>query len=550
MPGPPILFGADPRGGKGPLDGQGAMIEASQEGRAAVKPAAQPAGALVEFRNITKRFGATQALKGVSFSIMPGETLGLLGANGAGKSTLIKVLSGNFLRSSGEILIEGKPTEICSPIDARDCGIATVHQNIDDAVVFGMTVAENLLLDDLSTTDAPFFLNRRSLMNRAREVEQELGIKLPLSAQVEELSASGRQEVAIARAREASEAVILDEPTSTLSAREAEKLFAAAADLKRCGIAVLYVSHRMSEIKQLCDRAIVLRNGEIVSDHHSPVDTNTIATSILGDLILSTKHTIRRSQEKPVFVGNGLRVNPDFAPMDLSLRKGEVVGITGLVGAGKTELLEQIYGARPLVSGQMMLGGRPFQPRDAMDAMSRGVAMVREERAKQSIFPGESLVKHCSIGAMDFFSRYGFMVRRKEIAFTRDVIRDYGVKCPGFEAPIEALSGGNPQKLLVGRWLEHDWSVLILDEPFRVIDIGARGLISEALRTFSAHGSVVVSSSDPQEVVEVADRVLIMVEGVIVREVMADALSSEELSDIMSRVGGSHEESTIGSKVQ
>ncbi|MDQ1850795.1 sugar ABC transporter ATP-binding protein, partial [Gemmobacter fulvus] len=468
-----------------------------------------------------------------------------------GKSTLIKVLSGNFLRSSGEIMVEGQPTEIRSPIDARDCGIATVHQNIDDAVVFGMTVAENLLLDDFSTTETPFFLNRRSLMKRALEVEQKLGIQLPLSALVEDLSASGRQEVAIARALvKRPKLLILDEPTSTLSAREAAKLFAAVADLKKRGIAVLYVSHYMSEIKQLCDRAIVLRNGEIVSEHHAPLDTNAIATSILGDLVLTTKHTVRRSQEKPVFVGSGLRVQPDSAPMDLTLRKGEVVGITGLVGAGKTELLEQLYGARPLVSGQMMLGGRPFQPRDATEAMSRGIAMVPEERAKQSIFPGESLVKHCSIGTMDHFSRYGFMDGRKEIAFTRDVIRDYDVKCPGFDAPIEALSGGNQQKLLVGRWLEHDWSVLILDEPFRGIDIGARGLISEALRAFSAHGSVVVSSSDPQEVVEVADRVLIMVEGVIVREVMADALSSEELSEIMSQVSGSGDEDTIGGTVQ
>ncbi|GGI31329.1 MULTISPECIES: sugar ABC transporter ATP-binding protein [Bradyrhizobium] len=498
--------------------------------------------ALVEFRNITKRFGATQALKGVSFSIMPGETLGLLGANGAGKSTLIKVLSGNFLRTSGEILIEGERTEIRSPTEARDCGIATVHQNIDDAVVFGMTVAENLLLDDLSTADSPFFLNRRSVMDRAQQVQQKLGLKLPLEAPVEELSASGRQEVAIARALVKNpKLLILDEPTSTLSAREAEKLFEAVADLKRRGIAVLYVSHRMSESQQLCNRAVVLRNGQIVSEHQSPLDTNAIATSILGDLILSAKHVIRRSDQVPVFVGRGLRVRPDAVPVDLTFRKGEVIGITGLVGAGKTELLEQIYGAMPLVSGKMLLNDRPFKPRDAADALTRGVAMVPEERAKQSIFPGEGLAKHCSIGAMGFFSRYGFIDLHKEVAFTQDIIRDYNVKCPGWDAPIEALSGGNQQKLLVGRWLKHGWSLLILDEPFRGIDIGARGIISDALRAFSEYNSVVVSSSDPEEVVEVADRVLIMVEGAIAGEVMADALSSEELSEIMSRTGAARQ---------
>lgn len=498
-----------------------------------------PAEPLVEFRDITKRFGATLALKGVSFSIMPGETLGLLGANGAGKSTLIKVLSGIYPRTSGEILIEGSSAEIRTPVEARDCGIATVHQNIDDAVVFGMTVAENLLLDDLSTFDGPFFLNRRSIMNRARQIQEKLGLKLPLSAPVEDLSASGRQEVAIARALVKSpKLLILDEPTSTLSAREAEKLFAAVADLKRRGIAVLYVSHRMSEIEMLCDRAVVLRNGQIVSQHSAPLDTNAIATSILGDLILSTKHTVRRSTEAPVFVGRGMRVRADAPSIDLTFRRGEVVGLTGLVGAGKTELLEQIYGARPLVAGEMALNDKRFEPRDATDALARGVAMVPEERAKQSIFPGDSLIKHCSIGAMGFFSNFGFMDRSKETSFTRDVIRDYHVKCPGPDATMDALSGGNQQKLLVGRWLEHDWSLLILDEPFRGIDIGARGIISEALRKFSETRCVVVCSSDPQEVVEVADRVLIVVEGAIASDVMADALSSEELSEIMSRTNG------------
>lgn len=513
--------------------------------------AAASNGALVEFRNITKQFGATQALKGVSFSIVKGETLGLLGANGAGKSTLIKVLSGIFARSSGDILVEGQQKEIRSPIDARECGIATVHQNIDDAVVFGMSVAENLLLDDLSTSVTPLFLNRRNVMRRAVEVQEKLGLRLPLAAPVESLTASGRQEVAIARALvKDPKLLILDEPTSTLSAREAEKLFEAVADLKRRGIAVLYVSHRMSEIERLCDRAIVLRNGQIVSQHSHPLDTNAIAMSILGDLVLSTKHAVRRTTEKPVLVARGLRVRPDTAPVNLMLRKGEVVGITGLVGAGKTELLEQIFGAMPLVSGEMLLNDKPFKPRDAADALSFGVAMVPEERAKQSIFPGENLVKHCSIGNMEFFSRFGFMDRRKEIAFTRDVIRDYSVKCGGSDVAIEALSGGNQQKLLVGRWLKHGWSVLILDEPFRGIDIGARALISEALRAFSQHGSVVVASSDPQEVVEVADRVLIMVEGAIAREVMADGLSSEELSEIMSRAPGSNQHTAAGSMVQ
>jgi len=489
---------------------------------------------LVAFREITKRFGATQALKGVSFSIMPGETLGLLGANGAGKSTLIKILSGNLVCSSGDILIEGVPALIRTPLQARECGIATVHQNIDDAIVFGMSVAENLLLDDL--LKPPFFLNRRSLMRRAREIEEQFDFKLPLSAPIETLSASARQEVIIARALvKKPKLLVLDEPTSTLSARESEKLFAAVADLERRGIAVLYVSHRMSEIERLCDRAIVLRNGQIVSEHPAPLDTNAIAASILGDLVLASRHEIRHSRQKVVFSGSRLRVRPDSAPVDIEFRKGEVVGITGLVGAGKTELVEQICGAAPLISGTMVLNQRPWRPQDMTAALVSGVVMVPEERAKQSIFPGENLLRHCTIGMMGYFSRFGFMLRSREAAFARHVIDDYQVKCSGPDSRIEALSGGNQQKLLVGRWLRHAWSLLILDEPFRGIDIGARAIISNALRRFSETGCVVVCSSDPQEVIEVADRVLVMVEGVIARETMADTLDSEALSNIMSQ---------------
>jgi len=489
---------------------------------------------LVAFREISKHFGATRALRGVSFSIMPGETLGLLGANGAGKSTLIKVLSGNLACTSGDILIEGVRTPIRSPLQARECGIATVHQNIDDAIVFGMSVAENLLLDDL--LKPPFFINRRRLMHRAREIEEKLGLSLPLSAPVESLSASDRQELAIARALVKNpKLLILDEPTSTLSAREAEKLFAAVADFKRRGIAVLYVSHRMSEIERLCDRAVVLRNGQIVSEHPAPLDTRAIAGSILGHLVLSSRHEIRHPQHQAVFVGRGLRVRPDTAPIDIELRKGELVGITGLVGAGKTELLEQLCGAAPLISGTMALNQRPFRPRDIAAALADGVVMVPEERAKQSIFPGESLIKHCTIAMMGYFSRFGFMSRSRETAFAGDVIRDYQVKCPGPDAGMDALSGGNQQKLLVGRWLRHAWPVLILDEPFRGIDIGARAIISDALRRFSENACVIVCSSDPQEVMEVADRVLIMVEGTLARDTRADTLDAEQLSKIMSQ---------------
>ena len=499
---------------------------------------ADPArGALVEFRNITKTFGATRALRGVTFDIRAGETLGLLGANGAGKSTLIKTLAGVHRPTSGHIVIEGQECDFRFPDEARNAGIATVHQNIDDGVVFGMSVAENLLLDEIAKPGAKIFLNQREIVRRARKVQQELELDLPLTAPVEDLPPSRRQEVAIARELvKRPKLLILDEPTSTLSEPEAEKLFAAVRDLKRRGISILYISHRLSEVKLLCDRAVVLRNGLIVSEHQAPMETRDIAGSILGELVLSTNRGSRGGREEAARF-EGLRSKADAPEIGFAMRRGEVVGLTGLIGAGKTELLEQICGHRPMVSGHITLNRESYRPRDAADAMMKGVVMVPEQRALQAIFPSDSLWKHCSVGLMDFFNRFGFMERRREMAFAGDVIRDFRVVAPGSSAAIEDLSGGNQQKLLVGRWLTQKWNLIILDEPFRGIDIGARGLISRALREYSEEVPVLVCSSDPEEVIEVADRVLIMVDAAIVHEDLAANLTAESLAEIMSQAG-------------
>ena len=494
---------------------------------------------LVSIEALKKVFGATRALRGVTFEVYPGETVGLLGANGAGKSTLIKALAGIHKPTSGRILVEGKPQAFSFPDDARNAGIATVHQNIDDGVVFGMSVAENLLLDQIAKPGGGFFLNKRGVMARARAVQERLELDLPLDEPVENLTPSRRQEVAIARELAKNpKLLILDEPTSTLSEREAEKLFSAVQEFRRKGIAVLYISHRMSEIELLCDRAVVLRDGQIVSTHDAPMDRKAIASSILGDLVITTKHEVRIAQDVAVRVA-GLRARPDAAPVSFDVRRGEVLGLTGLIGAGKSEILEQITGHRPIGHGRVELGGQTATFRGVDDAMQKGVVMVPEERALQSIFPQTPVWHHCSIGLLGAFSAGGFMLRSKEVGFARDVIRDFKVKCSGPHADISDLSGGNQQKLLVGRWMQQPWKLLILDEPFRGIDIGARGLISEALRAYSEKVPVIVCSSDPEEVVEVADRVLIMVDGAISHEGRADELSASELAEIMARENGS-----------
>lgn len=504
-------------------------------GEALANPVGPATTSLVAIENITKTFGATRALRGVSMTVNASETVGLLGANGAGKSTLIKALAGFHAPTSGRIMVEGIERKFNFPDDARAAGIATVHQNIDDGVVFGMTVAENLMLDELATSSAPFFLRKRDILARAREVQQRLDLDLPLTSPVEDLPPSRRQEVAIAREiAKNPKLLILDEPTSTLSEREAERLFDAIGDLQRRGISILYISHRMSEVQHLCDRAVVLRDGRIVSEHEKPLDTREIASSILGELVLTTKHKARRPGEVALDVRD-MRAQPDSPAINFDVKRGEILGLTGLIGAGKTELLEQLCGHRGIVSGGFSLNGQDCRPRDVADALAQGIVMIPEQRALQSIFPTESLSRHCSIGMMGQFSSNGFMLRGREVAFTRDVIDKFKVVAPGHAAPIEALSGGNQQKLLVGRWLRRAWNLLVLDEPMRGIDIGARGLISQALRAYSENVPVILCSSDPEEVIEVADRTLIMVEGAIVHEGLAANLTAEALAEIMGR---------------
>lgn len=495
---------------------------------------ASGAAPLVQLIDVTRRFGATTALAGVSFDVGAAETVGLLGSNGAGKSTLIKILSGIFRPTSGNILVEGKPQDIESPVHAREQGIVTVHQNINDGVVFGMTVAENLLLEEFSRTTGGEWLTYRAIRRKARAMLDRLQMDLPLDVPVETLGASGRQEIAIARALvKKPKLLILDEPTSTLSAREAERLFARVASMQRDGVAILYVSHRMSEVERLCHRAVVLRNGQVVSIHAAPLDTRAIAQSILGELVLSAKHEPRAGEEQ-VLAGQGLRITPDGPAFDIALKRGEVVGLTGLVGAGKTELLEQLAGLRPLTDGSLTLNGRAYAPRDPSEAFARGIAMVPEERASQSLFPEQSVTDHTTIGLLKNFSRFGLMRRTAETRFAEQVIARFRVRCPGPLADIEALSGGNQQKVLVGRWLMDSRSLVILDEPFRGIDIGARAVISEALRRYSETTAVIVCSSDPEEVIDVADRVLVLVEGQIVREFRSDEVSADQLATVMS----------------
>ncbi|MEV5844562.1 sugar ABC transporter ATP-binding protein [Streptomyces sp. NPDC051985] len=476
----------------------------------------------VALRDVSMAFGGKTVLESVSLDIAPGSVVALLGANGAGKSTLIKILSGVHRDHGGEVRVAGEPVALQSPLAARRLGIQTVHQRIGEGIVPGLTVAENLVFEELAQRRGNPFLGGARTLARAREIQAGLGLDWPdpvLRQDVTELGISDRQLLILARALATRpRLLVLDEPTSALSAAEAERLFALVEKLRDDGIAVLYVSHRLGEIDALADRLVVLRDGRLTDDQAKPFDWDTALRAMLAQA--HEARTARPAREgergETVLALRGVRLFDGRAPLDLDLRGGEVTGVVGLLGAGKTELARGLFGAEPFRTGTTELDGRAYAPRRPADAIRAGVHLVPEDRHTDALVPGWSLAQNISLPFLRSLSRAGLVSRPREDALGRDTVEALGVVARDEHSTIEELSGGNQQKVVVGRWLAQTPRVLILDEPFRGVDIGARRDIGRRARALAAEGAaVLVLSTDVDEVLEVADRVVVLAAGEI-----------------------------------
>ncbi len=468
-------------------------------------------------------FGGKTVLASVSLDIAPGSVVALLGANGAGKSTLIKILSGVHTDHGGEVRVAGEPAALQSPLAARQLGIQTVHQRIGEGIVPGLSVAENLVFEELAQARGNPFLNGRRLLARAREIQAglELGWSdAVLRKDVTELGISDRQLLILARALATRpRLLILDEPTSALSAAEAERLFALVERMRDDGIAVLYVSHRLGEIDALADRLVVLRDGLLTEDQSKPFDWDSALRAMLAQAQEAT--TARPAAHgdgtgEVILSLRGVELFEGRAPLDLDLRTGEVTGVVGLLGAGKTELARGLFGAEPFPAGSVELDGRPYTPRRPAHAIRAGVHLVPEDRHADALVPGWSLAQNISLPFLKSLSKAGLVQRAKEDALGRDTVEALGVVARDEHSTVEELSGGNQQKVVVGRWLAETPRVLILDEPFRGVDIGARRDIGRRARTLAAEGAaVLVLSADVDEILEIADRVVVLAAGEI-----------------------------------
>ncbi|MBL4786665.1 MAG: sugar ABC transporter ATP-binding protein [Cohaesibacteraceae bacterium] len=470
-------------------------------------------------RNMQKSFGAIQVLNGVDLTLNAGAVTVLMGANGAGKSTLVKVVSGVYRMDAGEVALAGEKFAPRSPAEAIRAGVVTVHQSINDGVVLDLDVATNLTLDRLSGAGTKLFFNPRRVRREAQKVADRMGLNFDMGATVGDLSLADRQMVAVVRAMAHEPRVlILDEPTSSLSSVEANRLFDLIDLLRSHGVAILYISHRMSDIRRLADSIVSLRDGKISGEFNGPdLDFGGAVDAMLGRKI-SQDQVVVQDGGKPVFVANNLCLEPGAQPFDLTLGDGEIVAVTGLVGVGKTALAEMLFGVRTCTQGRMVLDDKPYSPRSSQQAIKSGVFLVAKDRSVSGIVPDFNIYENTSLPFLKQISNFGIVNRKSERAEAREQISSLGIVCQSELDEMHTLSGGNQQKVMVARWLGHASRLLILDEPFQGVDIAARRDIANRLRGSAKGRATLVFMTELDEAFEIADRILVMSEHTIVGE--------------------------------
>ncbi|WP_312365925.1 sugar ABC transporter ATP-binding protein [Ensifer sp.] len=469
---------------------------------------------LLRIDGLAHAFGPTKALAGASLEIRSGEIVALMGANGAGKSTLVNVLAGTLAPDHGTMTLAGQSYAPRSPAEATDAGVVTVHQSTERVGAPGLTVADALLLQAYADRSAPFFLSRSAVRRKATAMLDNVGFELPLDRDFAELTAADRQLVAIARAlsRRAS-LLILDEPTASISGRESERLYAILRRLRDEGLAILFISHRIADLNALADRAIVMRGGTVVGEFARPIDFDRAVETMIGRPLLTARPDARVAHGEPVLEMASVQLVAGSTPFDLKLHPGEVVAVTGVLGAGKSRLLQAIFGTRTLAAGAMRLDGRNYRPTTPADAINAGVFMAGEDRHRTSLmpsdWPGSALAPTVSLPHLPKWYPLGFLFGTRERQEAQRAIDTLGIKTSGPDAPMSSLSGGNQQKVILGRWNAEPSRVLLLDEPFQGVDVGARHDIITAIRA-STDRATLIATSDPEEALEVADRILII----------------------------------------
>jgi rhamnose transport system ATP-binding protein len=511
------------------------MSAASQHSPEAAAP-----GALLEVRGLEKSFPGVRALSGVSFDVMPGEVHALLGENGAGKSTLIKIVSGVFKPDAGSIRVDGKDVTFDLPDDARRAGIATIYQEL---LLFPeLTVAENIFMGHAPRAGLGR-LDWRAMRDRTEELLASLEIHdLPAESIVGALSVGNRQRVEILRALSyKARLLIMDEPTAALTEHDVLRLFNIVRLLKSRGVGIIYISHRMDEIFTIADRVSVLRDGAQVGTRRV-ADTNSgeLVQMMVGRRIENLFPKVTVPIGAPVLEVRNLVRRPMTKGVSITVRAGEIVGLAGLVGSGRSELALTIFGVTPAESGEILLEGEPVSIRSPGAARALRLAMVPEDRGAQGLVRPMSVVQNFSLAGLSRLSHLGFIDRGAERTMANEGVARFSVRTSSLDQVAGRLSGGNQQKIVLGKWLANNPRLIILDEPTRGIDVGAKAEIHRLMGELAAKGlAILMISSELPEVLGMSDRVLVMREGRIVAEFDRAAATPEAVGAAM--MGGAGE---------
>jgi ribose transport system ATP-binding protein len=490
---------------------------------------------LLEARGISKSFPGVQALQDVSFRLGRGEVLAVVGENGAGKSTLMKILAGVYTPDAGRILLDEREVQIGDVDQAQRLGIVLIHQELN--LADNLDVAGNIFLGREPTWGGPLRIISRRIRSDALPVMQRLGLDCSPSTLVSDLSIGRQQLVEIARALSLkSRVLIMDEPTSSLTQRETDRLYEVIRGLKRDGISVLYISHRLKEVETIADRVTVLRDGHNAGE----LDRGAINHAAMVRLMVGRelKQFFQRSQTpdpaaRVVLEARGLHWDAGRDGIDLKLRAGEIVTLAGLIGAGRTELAETLFGIRASAKGSVHVNGAPLKLRSPSNAIAAGVYLVPEDRRVQGLVLADSVRNNISLPSLDRLQSLRLVAAGRERELAEGMVKRLNVRTPGVRQTVGLLSGGNQQKVVLGKWLGRDPRVLILDEPTRGVDVGAKTEIYALMDELAAQGlAILMISSDLEEVLGMSDRVLVMHEGRLAGEFPRAQLSEEAIMNL------------------
>ncbi|MBD2038680.1 sugar ABC transporter ATP-binding protein [Leptolyngbya sp. FACHB-321] len=496
---------------------------------------------VLEMQGITKRFNGVPALQNVNLTIYPGEVHALMGENGAGKSTLMKILAGAYVADEGEIRINGEPVDIADPGRARRAGITLIYQELN--VAPNLTVTENIFMG--SELRRGQFLDRAQMAKQATNVLATLGADFAPNDVVSSLSIAEQQQLEIARAlKDQSRILVMDEPTAALSDRETEHLFEVIRKLRSDGIAIIYISHRMEEVYALADRISVLRDGEYIGSlTRDEISADRLVQMMVGRAVGDFyEHQRQTNVGAPVLEVRNISDGRKVKPANLTLHAGEIVGLSGLVGAGRTELSRLIFGADPKVSGEVILNGKRLEINSPGDAIDAGIGYVPEDRKDQGLFLEMSAGKNIALNSLQQDSRAGMINFGTIGKIASDAVESFNIRLANLEIRAMDLSGGNQQKLLLARWLAIKPRVILLDEPTRGVDIGAKSEIYRIISDLSAQGvAILMVSSELAEIVGMSDRVLVMREGELVGELGGTTGTAITQENIMAYATGASE---------